>query len=98
MSVGDKRAALELHKMNPQDREWVLGRLGSAERARVAPLLAELQAMNVRFDIGSDAGVASAHAKEGASADTVVAVAPGPSARSMVAAVPAGSASARSMI
>lgn len=55
MSATDKRAALELHNLAPQDREWVLGRLPDAERARLAPLLAELDGMDIRFDLDSAA-------------------------------------------
>ena len=54
MSIPDKRAALEMHRLNPEDREWVLDRLPPAEQARVRPLLAELDAMNVRFDTEGD--------------------------------------------
>jgi hypothetical protein len=53
MSVADKRAALELQGLNAHDREWVLARLPSAEQARVRPLLAELDQLDVRFDIGT---------------------------------------------
>jgi len=59
MSNGDKRAALELHALGPQDREWVLGRLPAADRSRVLPLLAELDAMEIRFDL-EGAGLAAA--------------------------------------
>lgn len=55
MSATDKRAALELHNLAPRDREWVLGRLPDAERARLAPLLAELDGMHIRFDLDSAA-------------------------------------------
>lgn len=50
MSVQERRAALELHRLGPADRGWVLGRLTAAEQARLRPLLAELDAMGVRFD------------------------------------------------
>src|SRR5262245_31876099 len=51
MSISEKRAALELHNLSSRDREWVLRRLAPVEQARVKPLLAELEAMNIRFDI-----------------------------------------------
>ncbi|MCX7274070.1 MAG: hypothetical protein NTV19_13000 [Burkholderiales bacterium] len=50
MSAADRRAALELHPLGRTDRQWVLGQLAAGERARIEPLLAELDAMNIRFE------------------------------------------------
>lgn len=47
---GARRAALALHALAPADRAWLLGRLDAAERDRVRALLAELDALGVRFD------------------------------------------------
>jgi len=56
MSIAHKRAALELSNLSTEDREWVIGRLAPAEQATVKPLLTELDAMNIRFDIETEAG------------------------------------------
>src|SRR4051794_22596597 len=50
MSDGDRRAALEMHALGKHDREWILGRLEGPERARIEPLLSELDALGIRFD------------------------------------------------
>jgi hypothetical protein len=50
MNDGDRRAALEMHALGRQDREWILGRLDRQERARIEPLLSELDALGIRFD------------------------------------------------
>src|SRR4051794_15874769 len=84
MSIADKRAALELHRLAPQDREWVLGRLASSDRARVAPVLAELDAMNIRFDIGNDASLAPVAANSRAAAKGIAAIPPDTSVESII--------------
>ena len=51
---GERRAALELNRLGPGDRDWVLSRLEPEERARAARRLAELDALGVRFEFGDD--------------------------------------------
>ena len=51
---GERRAALELHRLGPGDRDWVLSRLEPEERARAARRLAELDALGVRFEFDDD--------------------------------------------
>ena len=51
MNDNDRRAALEVHALAKQDREWILGRLDRQDRARIEPLLSELDAMNIHFDV-----------------------------------------------
>jgi hypothetical protein len=50
VSAGHRRAALELHRLAPEDREWVLSQLGKTEHDRLLPLLAELRDMNFQVD------------------------------------------------
>ena len=59
--IADRQAALELHRLGRDDRNWILGRLESDERARVARLLEELDAMDIRIDM-HDAVLADARA------------------------------------
>jgi len=53
MSTAERRAALEIHGLSADDREWILGRLLPAQRDRIRPLLAELDGMNTRFELAS---------------------------------------------
>jgi len=50
--TGERRAALELHRLGRGDRAWVLSRLAPDDRARAARRLAELDALGVRFELG----------------------------------------------
>jgi hypothetical protein len=50
VSASHRRAALELHRLAPEDREWVLSQLGKTEHERLLPLLAELREMNFQVD------------------------------------------------
>ena len=49
-SMGMRRAALALHALGASDRRWLLERLDAGQRERLQPLLAELDALGVRFD------------------------------------------------
>ncbi len=64
MSVTDKRAALELHRLGRRDRDWIVGRLPADERDRVLPLLAELDGMDVRFDLDDSLALPARRADE----------------------------------
>src|SRR5882672_11334147 len=48
-----RKAALALASVNPLDRAWLLARLDSDERTRLAPLLSELRGLGLVFDPGS---------------------------------------------
>lgn len=50
VAAGARRAALALHALAPADRRWLLSRLDEAQRARVQPLLDELDALGFRID------------------------------------------------
>lgn len=45
-----RRAALLLHSMPADDREWLLEQLSPRERSRLSPLLAELQSLGMPTD------------------------------------------------
>ncbi|CBJ37726.1 putative flagellar motor switch protein FliG [Ralstonia solanacearum CMR15] len=45
-----RSAALLLHALTIQDREWVLQKLGSSDRARLRPMLEELREMGIPAD------------------------------------------------
>jgi len=45
-----RRAALLLHSMSDDDREWLLAQVGSIYRARLEPLLAELAELQFPID------------------------------------------------
>lgn len=47
--VGYRRAALALHRLHEQDRQWLLGRLPDAERGEVLASLTELDRMQPRM-------------------------------------------------
>jgi hypothetical protein len=47
---GLRKAALTLANLHEQDRAWLMGRLEAGERARVAPLLAELNELGLSLD------------------------------------------------
>lgn len=44
-NIGHRRAALALHRLRAQDRQWLLGRLPEAERGEILAMLAELHGM-----------------------------------------------------
>lgn len=79
MTIAHKRAALQLHQLSSRDREWVLSRLAPVEQARVKPLLAELEAMNIRFEVDGDAKPAASSGD-----DMPVVTKTKPSARSLL--------------
>lgn len=47
---GARRAALVLHALNMQDRQWLLQRLGEAQRLQLQGLLDELSTLGVEVD------------------------------------------------
>ena len=49
-SLDMRRAALLLHSMSTDDREWLLEQLSPPERSRLSPLLAELQSLGMPTD------------------------------------------------
>lgn len=49
-NIGHRRAALALHRLHEQDRQWLLGRLPEAERGEILAMLAELDRMSLRAE------------------------------------------------
>lgn len=50
VSAGRRRAALTLHALAAQDREWLLEQLPAADRTVLGGLLAELQELGIAAD------------------------------------------------
>lgn len=50
LESGLRQAALLLHAMQHDDRQWVLGKLPSKERSAIAPMLAELTSLGIPRD------------------------------------------------
>lgn len=53
VSNGDRKAALMLHSLAEEDRGWLLGQLGDADRARLGALIAELASSGMALDRAS---------------------------------------------
>ncbi len=51
-SEGLRRAALTLHALAPEDRDWLLQQLPAAHAQALAPLLEELQMLGIPVDRG----------------------------------------------
>jgi hypothetical protein len=49
-NIGHRRAALALHRLQGEDRQWLLGRLPEADRGEVLAMLAELDRMSLRAE------------------------------------------------
>jgi hypothetical protein len=63
-SADFRRAALLLHSMPVDDRHWLLAQLSARDQERLAPLLAELEALGIPADrlLVTDALAAGPHA------------------------------------
>jgi hypothetical protein len=62
-NIGHRRAALALHRLHEQDRQWLLGRLPEAERGEVLAMLAELERMSLRAETAAVEAVLAAEAE-----------------------------------
>jgi hypothetical protein len=62
-NIGHRRAALALHRLHEQDRQWLLGRLPEAERGEVIAMLAELDRMSLRAETADVEAVLAAKAE-----------------------------------
>jgi len=83
---GFRKAALTLAGLAPQDRAWMLERLGEAERGKLAPLLKELDGLGFEADMLEAALSPRAPAQGAAPAAPSRPVDPAPAARPLDAA------------